>query len=136
MYAPCKKKSSPYTTSVLCNVIAVCEYYMCINVHLFLSFAADLKFVTEMATVRALKESLVMTLVTLWKQWTKNKERLQESRRVVRSQNRGNVLLKDGGLMGASAGRGKKKEEAIDSVLRAMAVPLEEAMLMRDNILF
>ena len=89
-----------------------------------------------MASVGELKESLVESLVTLWKQWTKTKERLQESRRLDRSQKRGNVLLRDGGLMRALAGRGEKKQEAIGVVLQIMAVPLEEAMLLRDNILF
>ena len=44
--------------------------------------------------------------------------------------------MKEGGLGGAMGGRGKKKQEALDGVLQAIASPLDLAMLHRDNILF
>ena len=89
-----------------------------------------------MATIAEVKEFLLLSLGNLWEQWRENEERLHEARLIVRSLSRGHRLSRDGGMKGVVVGKGKKKNEIVESMLQDAELSLEEAMVHRDNCLF
>ena len=111
-----------------------CLSFCCaLNIFLLTIFAAEVRGGAKMALVGELKQAVVESLVCVWSQWTQNKLLLKEAKSLVRKLLRADVLMKDGELGGAMGGRGKRKQEALDCVLQAIASPLDLAMLHRDN---
>ena len=99
-------------------------------------FPADLLQMSMVASTGELKHAIEESLGCLWKQFVANKQRLQEARKLVRSQRRANKRVKDGGSKQPQPRRGKKKVAAEEDFSDILVGPLEEAELLRDNLLF